>query len=110
MGEGGFILDLSSRRRISENSVVGCQCLISVLKGVTLKLSIGRLGQDLSVPMLLSSRLSLKSVFFGAVLPAVTQVLLKALWLGPRARRRKERKLSQLREQVYLNPCPCSSS
>eukprot|EP00802_Teleaulax_amphioxeia_P010840 Tamp_10870.p1 GENE.Tamp_10870~~Tamp_10870.p1 ORF type:complete len:660 (+),score=96.02 Tamp_10870:65-1981(+) len=101
LGEGGLLIDLSSRRRISENSALGCQCLMSFVKGVTLRLSVGRMGQDLSIPMLLSSRLSIKSVLVGAVLPTITQVLLKVLWLGPRARRRKARKLTQLREENF---------
>lgn len=48
--------------------------------------------------MLLSPRLSFKSAALGAVVPALVQILLKELWIGPRARRRKARKLSQMRE------------
>ena len=53
LGAGGAVLEASSHRRFSGNSHVGCQCVLSLLKGVTLKLSLGRLGQDIHVPILL---------------------------------------------------------
>ena len=60
LGVGGLVMEASSRRRISSNSNVACVCALSLLKGVTLKLSVARLGQEWVVPILLSPRLSLR--------------------------------------------------
>ena len=43
-----------------------------------------------------SPRLTVRAAAYGMLLPAATQVLLKALWIGPRARRRKQKKLAQV--------------
>ncbi|KAJ1468332.1 hypothetical protein T484DRAFT_2265766 [Baffinella frigidus] len=57
------------------------------------------MNQELSIPLQLSRHLSIRSILIGAVLPALCGALLKSMWLGPRQRRRKERKRLRLRSE-----------
>jgi DnaJ homolog subfamily C member 11 len=99
LGQGGAQVEVGMRRRISARSSFAAACALSLAKGVTLKLSLGRMNQDLSVPLLLSPLVTLRSVVVGAVLPALAGALLKIVWLAPRQRRRKERRRQRLRSE-----------
>jgi len=90
---------LGWRRRISGHSAFSCTCVLSAAKGVTLKLSLGRMGQDVSVPVLLSSRLSLRAALFGTLLPSFLGTLAKFLWINPRKEKRRQRRLTKLRQE-----------
>jgi len=99
LGEGGPVLDVGCRRRISGNSAFSCHCMLSALKGVTLKLSLGRMGQDLAVPLLLANKVSLHASLLATLLPSLLATLAKVVWIGPRKRKRRLRQLQQLRQE-----------
>jgi len=98
IGERGLDLVMGCNRKISEKSGFSCSCVLSTMRGVVLKLGLDRMGQDFSVPIILSRELTMQSITAGTIFPAVLGSLIKALWLRPRAIARRRRKLQRERE------------
>lgn len=98
LGQTGVDVAMGCNRRISERSGFSCSCVVSSLRGVVLKLGLDRLGQELSVPIILSREFTYRSMCAGTVVPAVFGALFKALWLRPRKAARRRRRLERERE------------
>jgi len=98
LGQGSIDVALGANRRISERSGFSCQCVLSSMRGVILKLGLDRLGQEFSVPIILSKELTYRSLCAGTVVPAVFGAMFKTLWLRPRKAARRRRKLERERQ------------
>lgn len=98
VGERGVDVVIGCNRKISDKSGFSCHCVVSSMRGVIVKLGLDRMGQDFSVPIILSKELTLQSIMAGTILPTVVGSLLKILWLTPRAMARRKRKLLRERE------------
>ncbi len=98
LGDRGIDLVIGCNRKISDKSSFSCNCVVSSMRGVIFKMGLNRMGQDFSVPMILSSTLTARAVAAGTVFPAVMGVLLRTFWLRPRQIARRKRKLERERE------------
>ncbi len=98
LGERGIDLVIGCNRKISDKSGMSCNCVISSMRGVIFKLGLNRMGQDFSVPIILSNALTWQAVTAGTVFPAIMSVLLRTFWLRPRQIARRKRKLQRERE------------
>ncbi|EIW67351.1 hypothetical protein M231_02507 [Tremella mesenterica] len=95
-GISGFV---DGEGRVTETTKFGVLLQAELGGGVTMSLKFNRLGQKITIPILLSQNLNPYIVFGSTVIPTVSYVALYRLYLLPRKRRRTANRIKQLREE-----------
>lgn len=95
-------INLNTDKKLTENTSLGLSIGAGILgsSALTLRLRISRLGQRLSVPVILSTDASARLIFSTVLLPSVSIACLQYFYLTPRRRKRIAQKLKELREEV----------
>lgn len=99
-GDGASI-GIGTEKRLTENTHIGLGLNVGVGNGaLTLRIRVSRLGQKLSVPILLSQSASPRMILGSIVIPGIGIASLQYFYLRPRKRRRIAEKLRELREEM----------
>ncbi|KXS18462.1 hypothetical protein M427DRAFT_53842 [Gonapodya prolifera JEL478] len=93
----GFVFSLSTTRKVSKHSRIGIGLDMSG-SGLTLRLRWSRLGQRLTVPILVSNDWEIDLAVICIAVPLGLMWSAEKFWVEPRRKRRIEEKLSTLRE------------
>ncbi|KAI9313222.1 hypothetical protein BX666DRAFT_1864679 [Dichotomocladium elegans] len=96
---GGLTASVGSDHKITKHTRFGMSLECGVPSGVQVKFRVARLGQKLTVPIILSPEFDLELAFFGAVVPVTLMVAFDQLVLKPRRRKQIKEKIAELREQ-----------
>lgn len=98
--QGQATLGVSTEKRLTENTHIGIGMGVVVTTGaLTLRLRINRLGQRLSVPILLSSAATPRLILGTILIPGASIASLQYFYLTPRSTRRIAERLKRLREE-----------
>ena len=98
---GNATLGLSTEKRLTENTHISLGVNVGFGSGsLSLRIRISRLGQRLSVPIMLSQAASPRLILSTIVIPSIGIASLQYFYLTPRKRRRISRKLRDLREEM----------
>ncbi|WWD18942.1 hypothetical protein CI109_103398 [Kwoniella shandongensis] len=92
----GFI---NAEGKVTENVRAGLILQVEVGGGIIMKVKINRLGQRISIPILLAERLDPTVLLFSALLPAVSYAGLYRYYLLPRKKERLRERVKELREE-----------
>ncbi|WWC63149.1 uncharacterized protein I303_105749 [Kwoniella dejecticola CBS 10117] len=92
-------LFINADGKLTENVRGGVLLQCEVGGGVIMKFKFNRLGQRLSIPVLLSERLSPTVIFCSTVIPAVTYLGAYRYVILPRKKRRLKERITELREE-----------
>ncbi|ORX91718.1 DnaJ-domain-containing protein [Basidiobolus meristosporus CBS 931.73] len=93
----GIIAAIGGDTKVSEHNRVGLAVESGDSNGVTLKLRLSRLGQRLSLPIMLTPEFDLSFTLWAIAAPSVSFYLLDRLWLSPRRKRLAIEKIETLR-------------
>ena len=98
--QGQATFGVSTEKRLTENTHIGIGMGVVVTTGaLTLRLRVNRLGQRLSVPILLSSAASPRLILGTVFIPAVSIASMQYFYLTPRSTRQVAERLKRLREE-----------
>ncbi|PHZ09606.1 DnaJ-domain-containing protein [Rhizopus microsporus ATCC 52813] len=97
--QGGISASVGSDHKVTKHARIGFTLECGLALGVIVKFRVSRLGQKVTVPIILSPEFDLKLVLFGAVVPATVAIAVDQWVLKPIRRQRIEEKVQQLREQ-----------
>ncbi|WVR07398.1 hypothetical protein IAU60_004439 [Kwoniella sp. DSM 27419] len=92
----GFI---NAEGRVTENVRAGLILQCEMGGGVIMKIKLNRLGQRVSIPILLSERLDVKVLFFSTIIPALSYAGIYRYYLLPRKARRLQDKIKEMRDE-----------
>ncbi|KAK4687510.1 hypothetical protein P7C73_g2607, partial [Tremellales sp. Uapishka_1] len=95
-GIQGFI---DSEGKFSENIKGGMMVSAELGGGVTMRLKFSRLGQKVSLPILLSQNLNPYVVFCSTVIPAASYTAMYHFYILPRKKRRISERIQELRTE-----------
>ncbi|KAK9768464.1 hypothetical protein K7432_000875 [Basidiobolus ranarum] len=93
----GVIAAVGGDTKVSEHNRVGLAIESGNASGVTLKLRLSRLGQRLTLPLILSPEFDIRHTFWAIILPSAAFYLLDRTWLSPRRKRLAIEKIEFLR-------------
>ncbi|WVW85813.1 hypothetical protein I302_107851 [Kwoniella bestiolae CBS 10118] len=85
--------------RITDNTRGGVLLQCEVGGGIIMKIKFNRLGQRISIPILLSERLSPTIIFCSTVLPSIAYIGAYRYILLPRKKQRLRERINELREE-----------
>ncbi|CAG8442147.1 2692_t:CDS:10 [Ambispora gerdemannii] len=94
----GLTVSIGGDHKVSANSRVAMFMEFGIPSGITLKIRFARLGQRITVPILLSSDFDSSLVLWGSLVPFATVYAIDQLILKPRRKKKKAEKLAALRE------------
>lgn len=97
--EGAMSTFLSGERRVTENSRVSLGLHLEPSGTMSLKISLSRLGQKISLPIILSSTFDPSLAVSFTVVPALSVIALNHFVIGPRKRRRVSGRISEMRKE-----------
>ncbi|CAO3677610.1 unnamed protein product [Rhizopus stolonifer] len=97
--QGGLAASIGSDHKLTTHSRVGLTLECGLAAGVIVKFRFSRLGQKVTLPVILSPEFDLRLAFFGAVIPASLAVALDQFVLKPRRDQKIQEKIQQLREE-----------
>ncbi|CAG8737470.1 10509_t:CDS:2, partial [Ambispora leptoticha] len=95
----GLTASIGGDHNVSTNSRVAMSMEFGIPSGVTLKIRFARLGQRITVPILLSQDFDFNLILWGSLIPTATVYVIDQLILKPRRKKKKAEKLAALREQ-----------
>lgn len=99
-GDGASV-GITTEKRLTENTSVALGMGVGIGSGaLTMRIRISRLGQRLSIPILLSHSASIQQVLLAVIIPGASIITLQHFYLTPRRRRRIAAKLRELREEM----------
>lgn len=94
----GLTVSVGGDRRITQHTRLGLAVEVALSGGIAFNLKLMRLGQSVTVPIMLSSEFSPKFAFWGAVVPVCTLAALDLGYVKPKRRRERAQKLQELRQ------------
>ncbi|ODN92819.1 hypothetical protein L198_05615 [Cryptococcus wingfieldii CBS 7118] len=92
----GFV---TAEGKLSENVRAGLVLQMEIAGGIILKLRFNRLGQKLSIPVLLAEKLDPKVLLGTTLLPAISYYAIYNYYLVPRKKQRLRERVRELREE-----------
>lgn len=97
MGSLSVFADASGR--VTEHTSAGAQLAMGMSGALTLKLFVARLGQRLTLPVLMTPDLNPSVIFFSTVLPAAGYAAAYRYWLLPRKHARIRDRVHELQRE-----------
>jgi len=94
----GLTAALLGERKITEYTKASLAIECGIPHGVTFKCRLSRLGQRISIPILVSPEFNYKIILWGTILPIITITAVEQVILMPRRQKKKAEKLAALRE------------
>lgn len=94
----GGSIGISSDKKITKFSHVGLGLDCSSNNGLSVQLKYHRLGQTISLPVLISQELSLPVIFWGSLIPISTALLLDKYILNPYHKKNLQKKIDILKQ------------
>ncbi|KAF8935279.1 hypothetical protein BGZ47_009996 [Haplosporangium gracile] len=94
----GLTVSVGGDRRITQHTRLGLAVEVALSGGIAFNLKVMRLGQSVTVPIMLSNEFSPKFAFWGAVVPVCTLAALDLGYVKPKKRRERAHKLQELRQ------------
>ncbi|KAF9103368.1 hypothetical protein BGX27_010614 [Mortierella sp. AM989] len=94
----GLGASIGGDRRITQHTKLGLAVEIALSGGIAFNIKVMRLGQSVTVPILLSSEFNPKFAFWTAVAPICAIAALDLGYIKPRRRRERTEKLQELRK------------
>ncbi|WWC90847.1 uncharacterized protein L201_005784 [Kwoniella dendrophila CBS 6074] len=92
-------LFINADTKLTDNVRGGMLLQCEIGGGIIMKFKFNRLGQRLSIPILLSERLSPNVLFFSTIIPAVSYLGAYRYVILPRKKRRLKERITELREE-----------
>ncbi|WRT68254.1 uncharacterized protein IL334_005230 [Kwoniella shivajii] len=92
-------LFINAEGKLTENVRGGIILQCEIGGGIIMKFKMNRLGQRISLPVLLSERLSPTILFFSTIIPAATYMGAYRYVILPRKKRRLRERIQELREE-----------
>lgn len=95
-------VNLNTDKKLTENTSLGIGIGAGIIGNgaLTMRIRVSRLGQRLTVPIILSANASARLVFSTVLLPGMSIASLQYFYLTPRRRKRIAQRLRELREEV----------
>ncbi|VVC94340.1 unnamed protein product [Leptidea sinapis] len=90
-GTFGAIAEYGAEKKVSQNTCVSAAVMLGVPSGVMLKLKWSCASQTVVVPIHLCEEVIPAPVFYASIVPIVSWLVLKKLYLDPVARERRDR-------------------
>ncbi|KAL7416167.1 hypothetical protein BDY24DRAFT_257323 [Mrakia frigida] len=90
---------VSGARKVGENVRITVTVEAQSTTGITLKIRFFRLGQSVTLPILLTRALDAQHLILSALLPCAAYTALHHLYLAPRKRSRATRRIAELMEE-----------
>jgi DnaJ family protein C protein 11 len=98
---GAASVNINTDKKLTESTKIGLGIGAGLGNGVlTFKMRVSRLGQRLSIPIILSTDASARLIISTVLVPGLSIASLQYFYLTPRRRDRIARKLRELREEV----------
>ncbi|KAG0744655.1 hypothetical protein G6F57_009539 [Rhizopus arrhizus] len=97
--QGGVAVTVGSDHKLTTHSRIGLTLECGLAAGVIVKFKFTRLGQKVTLPIILSSEFDLTLAFLGTLIPASAAIALEQLILKPRRQQKIQEKIEQLREE-----------
>lgn len=99
---GATSVNINTDKKLTENTSFGLGVGASLLGSgaLTMRLRISRLGQRLTLPIILSTQASARLVISTVLLPGISIASLQYFYLTPRRRKRIALRLQELREEA----------
>ncbi|GBC07248.1 hypothetical protein RclHR1_07330006 [Rhizophagus clarus] len=94
----GLTAVLLGERKVTEYTKASLAIECGIPHGVTFKCRLSRLGQRITIPILVSPEFNYKIIFWGTILPLITITAVEQVILIPRRQKKKAEKLAALRE------------
>ncbi|KAK3814452.1 MAG: hypothetical protein J3Q66DRAFT_37752 [Benniella sp.] len=94
----GLSANIGGDRRVTEHTKLGLAVELALSGGVAFNIRVMRLGQSVTIPILLSTDFNTKFAFWAAVAPLCALAALDFGLIKPRSRRRRADKLRELRK------------
>ncbi|KAG0216328.1 hypothetical protein BGX33_000213 [Mortierella sp. NVP41] len=94
----GLVASVGGDRRITQHTRLGLAVEVAFSGGIAFNLKVMRLGQSVTVPIMLSNDYSHKFAFWSAVVPICALAALDLGYVKPKRRRERAQKLQHLRQ------------
>ncbi|CAB4408198.1 unnamed protein product [Rhizophagus irregularis] len=94
----GLTAVLLGERKVTEYTKASLAIECGIPHGVTFKCRLSRLGQRITIPILISPEFNYKIILWGTILPIITITAVEQIILMPRRQKKKAEKLAALRE------------
>ncbi|RGB27150.1 hypothetical protein C1646_769502 [Rhizophagus diaphanus] len=94
----GLTAVLLGERKVTEYTKASLAIECGIPHGVTFKCRLSRLGQRITIPILISPEFNYKIILWGTILPIITITAVEQVILMPRRQKKKAEKLAALRE------------
>ncbi|KAG0266192.1 hypothetical protein DFQ27_009959 [Actinomortierella ambigua] len=94
---GGINAHLGADRKVTEHTKVGLSVEVGLAGGVSVSVKVKRLGQSVTVPIVLSHDFHPKLAFWAVVAPACAATALELGYIRPKRRRERAEKVTELR-------------
>lgn len=99
--DGAVTFGMSTERKLTENTSIALGLgAVAGSGALTLRIRLSRLGQRLSIPILISQAASPRMIIASIAIPGVSIACAQYFYLEPRRRKRIAIKLRELREEV----------
>jgi len=95
----GLSVMLLGERKVTEYTKASLAVECGIPHGVTFKCRLSRLGQKITIPILVSPEFNHRIIFWGTILPIITMAAVEQIILIPRRQKKKAEKLVTLRER-----------
>ncbi|ORX51344.1 DnaJ-domain-containing protein [Hesseltinella vesiculosa] len=96
---GGVTASVGSDHKLSTFIRLGMSMECGVPTGVTVKFKVSRLGQNLVIPIILSSEWDLRLTLLATAVPAGLAFMIDHLFINPKRQQQIQQKIRELREQ-----------
>jgi len=94
----GLTAVLLGERKVTEYTKASLAIECGIPHGVIFKCRLSRLGQRITIPILVSPEFNYKIILWGTILPIITMTVVEQVILIPRRQKKKAEKLAALRE------------
>ena len=98
----GIVVGLGAERSLfSAHNRIGAAVECNTAMGVSLKVKVSRLGQTLSVPILIAESITIRSIVLASAIPTMTALAVQRLFLNARWARLRKARLDQIKERTH---------
>ncbi|KAF9586556.1 hypothetical protein BGW38_002313 [Lunasporangiospora selenospora] len=94
----GINVSIGGDRKVTEHTKVGLAVEVGLSGGVALNLKVKRLGQSVTLPIVLASNFNPKIAFWATVVPICAVTALDMGYVKPKRRRERAEKIDELRK------------
>ncbi|KAG0230083.1 hypothetical protein BGW41_002617 [Actinomortierella wolfii] len=94
---GGISAHLGADRKVTEHTKVGLSVEVGLAGGVSISMKVKRLGQSVTVPIVLSHDFNPRLAFWAAVVPTCAATAIELGYIRPKRRRERAEKIAELR-------------